>query len=558
MKKNIQIFHNGLFDKPFMQTRIKTHSMTFKEKLLGYFLGPAGMIVFFAMLVELRELFYTSVVPVDRLFGTGVYLLITTVSTIVGVLFGWMLEHTNCKAGKIRPYILIGSFIMLVSGVAQFCIPFANGTTGQLIWLFAANVIYNGIGIVMFNYRYQKIGLATRNLKDRATVTTVYNGADSILSGVIVGLLVSSVLYYQLLIHDTTGENWRMLVLISAAAAIPLVFVEYFYSRERVIEENNDALIDKTGTISTIPLAQQAKALLTNKYFLLAMAISIINKASGYMQGTNVRTNYCQWVLGATAENNLQIMYMSIAMAPMGFGILLLFPLVKKIGARKVVMLGAAISAIAGTACMLAPQNPAMAFGGSFIYNFGNLALAYLSITFLQQANDMVEYQYNFRPEGTRLGSIILILYTVFLTPLTGLYETVLVALGYDAYSTVGQNPSVINWIVFVWFGSVVIQAVVTFIALIFFDAEKKIDKVQAELKERRKQAVLARGEEWVDEEEQERLAKEASARIAEEDRIKDLKERCAKKGLDFDAENQKYLAKQAKKAAKKQKKEQV
>jgi GPH family glycoside/pentoside/hexuronide:cation symporter len=39
----------------------------------------------------------------------------------------------------------------------------------------------------------------------------------------------------------------------------------------------------------------------------------------------------------------------------------------------------------------------------------------------------------------------------------------------------------------------------------------------------------------------------------AEEIRIKELKEKCAKQGLDFDTENQKYLAKVAAKKAKKE-----
>ena len=38
----------------------------------------------------------------------------------------------------------------------------------------------------------------------------------------------------------------------------------------------------------------------------------------------------------------------------------------------------------------------------------------------------------------------------------------------------------------------------------------------------------------------------------AEENRVKELKEYCQKKGLDFDTENQKYLDKKAKKDAKK------
>ena len=70
-----------------------------------------------------------------------------------------------------------------------------------------------------------------------------------------------------------------------------------------------------------------------------------------------------------------------------------------------------------------------------------------------------------------------------------------------------------------------------------------------------KKEAVLARGEEWVEPEELERREQELAAREREENRIADLKELCAKKGLDFETENAKYLAKEAKKAARKQKK---
>ena len=66
-------------------------------------------------------------------------------------------------------------------------------------------------------------------------------------------------------------------------------------------------------------------------------------------------------------------------------------------------------------------------------------------------------------------------------------------------------------------------------------------------------QAVNA-GRSWRPDEEQQLLEDEEAERIHEEHRIEDLKARCAKKGLDFDTENAKYLAKQAKKAAKKKK----
>lgn len=556
MKKDVQFLSKGLFASPLMQSRIKTHSMTFKEKALGFFVGPAGIIVYAAVITNLKELFYTSVVPIDNLFGTGTYLAITTISSLiglaVGVLMGWVIDHTVSPAGKIRPYILIASIVMLLSGVGLFSCPFAQGSTGQLVWLFVFNILYSGLGINMFAIRFNKIALSTRNLRDRSSVTTIYTAADNIISGVIVGMLISSILYYRMLANDITGNNWRMMVNITAIIAIPLMFVEYFYTRERVTEENLDTNRKSNGEVTRTPIKEQMKALVSNKYWLLSQVIILVGMITVQMQGTNIRTNYCQWVLGATAENNLQIMYMAIAMAPMGVGIALIFPLVKKLGARKLVMAGGLVSAISGLFCMLFPANIGVAFAGSFIFSFGTLAMTYVSNVFLQQANDIIEYEHGFRAEGCLAASIVASCYSVICTPLSGLYETVLMKLGYNAYSTAGQSEGVIRWIVFVWFGLVVVKGLVTFLCLIPFDAEKIIDSVQSELKERHKNTVLARGEEWIDHEEQERLQREESERRAEEDRIADLRALCQRKGLDFDTENQKYLDKKARKEQRK------
>lgn len=559
MAKNIQILKGSIFDKPFMQTRIKTHSMTLAEKLLGFLLGPGGMLVFMCVINDLKELYYTSVVPVDKLFGSGSYLLMTSVTSVVGIvcglLFAWVVDHTVCKAGKVRPYILIGSVIMLVSGLMIFNCPFEWGTSAHLVWIWIGNICYTGIGGVVFNVRYGKLALSTRSLRDRSSITTLYKMADNLITGVLAGFLISSILYYSFLATDMTGENWTLMCNISACAAVPLILVEYFFTRERVTEEVMATNLNKEGVVETVPLMKQVKALLTNKYYLLIIVITIADMMCLTLQGTNIRTNYCQWVLGATEENNLQVIYQALAMAPMGFGIALIYPVMRKFGAKKTVMGSALICIIAGFVCYMFPKNMGVAFGGSFIFSFGTLGITYIGAVFGQQANDIIEYEHGFRPEGGLVAGIIAAIYGALISPLNGLYETILVNLGYDAYSTVGQNDAVINWIVFIWFGTIALKGIVWFVGLIFFDADKKIGKVQAELKERRKAAVLARGEEWIDEEEQERLEKEASERQFEENRIADLKEKCAKRGLDFDAENAKYLAKKAKKDAKKAKK---
>jgi hypothetical protein len=60
------------------------------------------------------------------------------------------------------------------------------------------------------------------------------------------------------------------------------------------------------------------------------------------------------------------------------------------------------------------------------------------------------------------------------------------------------------------------------------------------------KAQVLAAGGEWVEPEEAKRLEKEENARLVEEARVEQLKVDCAKKNLNFEEENAKYLEQKA------------
>ena len=147
---------------------------------------------------------------------------------------------------------------------------------------------------------------------------------------------------------------------------------------------------------------------------------------------------------------------------------------------------------------------------------------------------------------------------TALLSPLNAIYETGLSKFGFDASQAV-QNAACSRWILFAYYGSYAVFAIIILIVSIFFDLEKNIDHIHEELRLRAKKAAEDRGEVWISPEEQDRIEAEKAAAEFEEMRIQELKEKCAKKGLDFEEENRKYLdakaAKEAKKLAKANKK---
>lgn len=104
MKKDRVFFQTGLFEKPFLNSRITTASMTMKEKILGYLVGPVGILALVAIVNQLLELYYTEVFYIDEIFGAGNYLLMSWVTKAVGIVAGlliaYVVEHNVSSQGR--------------------------------------------------------------------------------------------------------------------------------------------------------------------------------------------------------------------------------------------------------------------------------------------------------------------------------------------------------------------------------------------------------------------------------------------------------------------------
>ena len=559
----MQFLKNGLFEKDFMQTKIKTHSMSFAEKLWGHGIAPGFTHILFCMILGMRELFYMQVMQLNVLFNNNLtYFYLQTITSVTGILTGilmnYITERTVSRAGRFRPYLLIGNWIMAITGLFMFWTPFAYGSAAQLIWLYAANILYHAVGTVLYNQKQNVVSVSSRNVLERNFVTTVRASVSNMVPGMFVSLVVMGILYDTVLLSDTTGNMWRLFIALGAVCTLVFSVVEYFFTRERITEQNRDMSNSVENAATKIPVLKQIKIMLTNKYYIMSVLVMIGAIFYDYLQGGNSRTYMIQYILGGNAENNFQFLYLIVSMQPMAIGAFVIPMLSRKFGARRIMQVSAIITLAGIGITMTNPHSFLNAVAGGLIFACGIFAVTNMWNVFSQQAADDIEHKHGFRIEGTFANGLIASAYTLLLTPFSSIYETMLSTLGFKAPETIDgvltvfeQNQAVENWMLFSYYGAYAIFAIIVFGVCIFFDLEKRMPQIQADLKERRKQAILARGEEWVDEEELERLEREEAIRLTEENRIKDLKEKCAKKGLDFDKENAKYLAKIAKKTKK-------
>lgn len=513
----------SMFDRDAWQTHVKTTRVTAKERVLGHIIGPGIVYAFFSIVLALRELYYMDIIRINEVFGSSyTYLILTTVTTLIGIGTGLFINHmtekTVCRAGRFRPYVLIGTWVMAISGFCVFWCPFPSGSALHLTWLYLANIIYTCIGLPLWGLRGNVLSVISRNVLERNTLTTMRSAITVMIAGTIVSLGIIGTLYPMVLQKDLSGTSWLITIGIASVLAIIFSFMEYFWTRERVTEENQKVLNDEQGdAVVMVPVMQQLKNALTDKYFVLAIIVMIGFTFYDYIQGGNARVNMITYILGGNDENGLQFIYLLASMQPMAIGAVVVPILARKFSARRILQISSVITLIGIVIALINPYSFIVAVAGGFVFAAGIFALTNMNGIFMQQASDDIEYRYGYRPEGTLAVGFITTLITALMTPLNAIYETGLSLNGYVA-GAMTQNDAVCRWILFAYYGAYAIYAILIFVVCLFFDAEKKMPEIHAELRARAKKAAEDRGEVYYSPEELEKMELEAAKKELEAD----------------------------------------
>lgn len=561
--KHKPLLSGGLFDKPFMDSKATTQTVSTKEWVLGHLIGPLGLIFVVNTIAALVEKFFTQ--QTGAMYGVGniamiqqmggVYEIVMTVAKVLamltGLLNGWLIQHTESRQGKMRPWYLIFGFVSIIIGCLIFLFP--GNSMGESYWyyFFFLLICYHTVGSSYFYlFRDTICSLTSRDPKEKAKIQFIRKMSWTLLSGIVIGMVFNMVLLPMWLEKDING--YPILMITISILAIPLLLLEYFYTRERVTE---DVAVEYDHLDETrIPLKQQLKALLSNKYYLILIIIATVSGIVDNYKGGNVQYFYIKFLLGGVDNPLMYTIYQVVTGIPIGIGAFVIYPLAKKVGIKNLTVGGYALVLVGSIVGYLFPDQLVPALVGGFIRNIGWLPNAYIFATLLCYAYDSVEYRSHMRLEGMMGVAIITAIQWLIYAPFAGGFEAGILKLGFVDVQGITPGADVIRFMNASFYLFDAVLAAVVVILLPFVDVEKHLPEINTELLNRKKQAVLARGETWIEPTEQERLDAEEAERIHEENRIADLKAKCAKKGLDFDAENAKYLEKQAKKAAKKKK----
>lgn len=524
-------------------SRVHSKNVEGKEKWLGYLLGPCGALLLNAVLATYLNVYYTDVLKLTTVWG-GLFLVVfplvsKVIDAVTNVVMGYIIDRTKTAQGKARPWLLLSAPLLFVTGLLLFIVPSGNQTM-QIIWVMISYNLFYSLAYTIYNMSHNLMcPLSTRNTIQRGGLSVFNQISTIMMSGILVALV------FPMAIMPILGVDkslWIIVMGILSGLALPLTLLEYYFTKERVTEEQMGQEEKK------IPFLTQLKIVLTDKYMILMFVYFLIYTLASSLKNLGL-VYYCNWVLGTYNDGITQMLVSVIGGIPMGIGIFAVWPLAKKFGKRNVTLIGFLLYALGSAICWLVPTNLYVVLVGQFIKNIGGLPCAYVFMALFADGLDHIEWKSGIRCDGTAM-SIYNIIAVAIVGVATSIFNAMISGAGYIAPpdgATVEQIQQIVqpelvkNVITFAFVGLEAITGVILAALLIFLSVEKTIGRKQAMIRERQKAATEARGEEWIAPEVQAEIDEKKFLEEGERIFAEELKAKCQKKGLNFEEELEKH-----------------
>ena len=593
----------SIFEKPIFRTKIKSANVKlFPEAGLGYLLGPILALISNGVVNVWLVQYWDKVLLLgdwNPLFQTLLPIISAIFVVIGNLLVGHLMERKPSIAGKARPLILLGMPLIAIALLVLFLVPLPTGAGGSSSNLLASILIAVGYNLyyalawpIYYTSHSALVNLSTRDGSKRNLLSTCIMAAQlgaAGLAGMAGGFLVDFIgllPVYQygikadgtplttnileeanslangfevktLISPDQANSKWTILMIIMIVCLVIGCLLEFYFTRERITEENvkNAAVKEDQDIVKAekTSMREQIKICAHDKYWWLIIIFFFLYQFGGQMKNNDL-SFYSQ---AMTGENKLSSTINTVGAIPTALGMLIVWPIAHKLTKSKTISLGSLLAVLGGAIAFVAlipsvASNDGAVWGlsiASFVVKaLGTAPAMYISLALLANVLDHQEAVYGKRTDGFTMA-----VYGSIMVCMSGICNGIIAGIN-TAAKTSGMDLKLVNTIL--GYGVESACYLLMGIMFLFMNVEKFTKEDQIKILEDQKAACLARGEEWIDPQTRMEMEEKETAGQIEEARISELKEKCAKKGWNFEEKEAEYQAQKAKaeekKAAKK------
>ena len=434
---------------------------------IAYGLGDTAQNVVWGAM-GILTFFYTDYAGIDPAMVGMVMLLSRCFDGVSDVIMGFIVEKTNSKWGKSRPWILWMSVPFAVSIVLIYTVP-QGSSAMQFAYLFVTYNLCTTVCYTALNLPYGSLSaMMTRASKERDMLSITrmcLSPWGRILS-------VSATLPLVKVFGDT---QMAWVEVMSIWAVVGLVLLIFCFSRCK-----ETVVIEARAKAAKIPVGKALKALAVNPYFWVGMTIWMMQNVIFTITGT-ILPYYCKYIFADdTIYGSLYLLETLVTI----FVMAVFSPrLLRRFGKRNMSLGGVLICFIGHVIFLLNPTDFGWVVFSCVVRGIGFAPIQSVIFGFIGDAVEYGQWKTRLRQEGlifsggsvgTKVGS--------------GLTSALLAGLlsyaGYVSSSagSVMQSQQVIDMIVSIYMWGPIFVWIVLIVVLYFYELDQKYPEIMRDL----------------------------------------------------------------------------
>lgn len=409
--------------------------------------------------------FYTNVMHLSAAAVSVMFLVTKVFDGVTDLIVGFLIDKTNTKWGKSRPWILFGAIPFGVTSVLAFSVPNIS-QTGMLIYAYVTYILlstsYTVVNIPMASI----LPALSEDANERTVLASCRTFFSSLGSTVVSAFALSLVDKFG---NGNEALGFRIVMIMFGIIGCAVFFFCFFNTQERV-----------TVTAEKVSLKANISCLLHNKPWKL-FALNIIWLFGGLIIQASAVIYYFTYVVGNTSL--VQIVATITTLVPIITN--LCAPFLVKFTSKRNLMTGGSIVQIVGLLIIFfGGTNVPVLIAGAVIAAAGYGLRGSMHFAMQPDPVDYGEWKSGVNTAGT-LSAVNGFIGKVGMAVASSIGAALLAAGGFDANAAV-QVSSAQTAIAAMYIWVPVVMNVASIITMAFYDLDKNYANIVKELDERR------------------------------------------------------------------------
>lgn len=354
---------------------------------LAYAGGDAANNLTFSMTSMFLLLYYTDVVGLSAGVAGVILLVVRIWQAVTDLVAGRVVDQTNTRWGRFRPYFLVGGTPMMLLGIVLFSVPGTLSAAGAAAFALASYAAF-GLAYSFVNIPYGSVAAAMTDVPEERARLSSYRAVGTAAATIVLTFVISP----QIESSGDLQRSFTVTMAVFAAVGIALYLVLFRTVRETA--ERDSAPVSLRQTLAAIRLNRP----------LLVLCVSAVLVLTGLFVLQTTQVYYARDVLG-NANYTIALTVMTVT------GQLAMVPVVPRLAGRfgkKASYVGAGLVAAAGGVgiAVAPPSVPAVAIAAFLVYGLGIAAVQALMWALESDTVEFGEWAGGVRTEGSNYATL--------------------------------------------------------------------------------------------------------------------------------------------------------